>query len=186
MLGGKGANQAVALAQLGLHPAVVAVAGDDGVGARLIEQAERDGIDVSAVTRRRGSVTALMADIVDHQGRWRYLEDAPEAVQLTEGDLAAAGGMLADAAWASIQLQPPPQVALAAAAAARRAGCSVVLDGAPAQGRHRDELLAVADVVRADGGRRGCSPRPASRTRVTPPRQRLRSARTAPAWWPSQ
>jgi ribokinase len=176
MLGGKGANQAVALAQLGLHPAVVAVAGDDGVGARLIEQAERDGIDVSAVTRRRGSVTALMADIVDHQGRWRYLEDAPEAVQLIEGDLAAAGGMLADAAWASIQLQPPPQVALAAAAAARRAGCSVVLDGAPAQGRHRDELLAVADVVRADGGRRGCSPRPASRTRVTPPRQRLRSA----------
>lgn len=150
MLGGKGANQAVALAQLGLRPALVAVAGDDDTGTRLIEQAELDGIDASAVTRRRGSVTALMVDIVDRDGRWRYLEDAPEPVQLNEGDLEAACGLLATAAWASIQLQQPPRTALAAAVAARRAGCSVVLDGAPANGRHRDELLAAADVVRAD------------------------------------
>lgn len=69
MLGGKGANQAVALAQLGMRPALVAVAGDDGTGTRLIAQAERDGIDVSAVTRRRDCATALRVDIVDRGGR---------------------------------------------------------------------------------------------------------------------
>jgi sugar/nucleoside kinase (ribokinase family) len=42
MLGGKGANQAVAVAQLGLRPALIAVAGDDEAGSRLLEQARRD------------------------------------------------------------------------------------------------------------------------------------------------
>ncbi len=49
MLGGKGADQAVALAQLGLRPALVAVAGDDATGPELLAQAKVDGIDVSAV-----------------------------------------------------------------------------------------------------------------------------------------
>jgi ribokinase len=154
VLGGKGANQAVALAQLGLSPALVAVAGADDEGASLLEQAERDGINVSAVTRRQGAVTALMVDIVA-RGRWRYLEDAPASVQLTEGDVAAAEWLLAGAGWASVQLQQPPEAALAAATAARKAGCTVVLDGAPADGQLRDELLAAADVVRADAREAG-------------------------------
>jgi ribokinase len=155
MLGGKGANQAVALAQLGLRPALVAVAGDDDVGTRLLGQAERDGIDVSCVTRRDGCATALMVDIVGHDGQWRYLEDAPGPVQLTSGDVAAAAGLLTTAAFASVQLQQPPEAALAAATVARRAGCAVVLDGAPAGGRLRAELLAAANVVRADAREAG-------------------------------
>jgi ribokinase len=165
MLGGKGANQAVALAQLGMHPALVAVAGDDDVGARLLTQAGRDGIDVSAVTRRHGCATALMVDIVDHDGRWRYLEDAPRTVQLTESDVAVAGRLLTGAGWACVQLQQPPESALAAAAAARKAGCLVVLDGAPADGRLRDELLAAADVVRADAREAGLLARTCIRNR---------------------
>ncbi len=44
--GGKGANQAVGLAQLGVRPTLVAVAGDDAIGDVLLEQARRAGIDV--------------------------------------------------------------------------------------------------------------------------------------------
>jgi ribokinase len=150
MLGGKGANQAVALAQLGMSPALVAVAGDDEMGTCLLAQAERDGINVSAVTRRRGADTALMVDIVDRDGRWRYLENIPSDVELRESDVAAAAGLLTGVAWASVQLQQPPESALAAVTAAREAGCGVLLDGTPADGRLRDELLAAADVVRAD------------------------------------
>jgi len=39
MLGGKGANQAVALAQLGIPVALVAVAGTDDVGRKLLRRA---------------------------------------------------------------------------------------------------------------------------------------------------
>jgi ribokinase len=59
VLGGKGAEQAVALARLGLSPALVAVASADDEGASLPGQTERDCIDVSAVIRRPGAVTAL-------------------------------------------------------------------------------------------------------------------------------
>ena len=149
MLGGKGANQAVALAQLGMRPALVAAAGDDRTGTDLLRQAERDGVDVSATARRPGTRTGLIVDIVDRRGQWRYLEELPSSVLLTEADVAAAGRLLTRAQWASIQLQQPSAVAVAAARAAHRAGCQVVLDGAPDE-RHRDALLSCANVVRAD------------------------------------
>jgi ribokinase len=71
MLGGKGANQAVGLAQLGVRVALLGVAGTDETGEWLLAQARRDGIDVSQVVRRGES--GLIVDIVDGDGRWRYL-----------------------------------------------------------------------------------------------------------------
>ncbi len=150
MLGGKGANQAVALAQLGLHPALVAVAGDDETGTRLIERADRDGIDTSAVVRREGTRTGLIVDVVDSSGQWRYLEDLPQSVLLTEADVRAAATLIETAGWVSLQLQQPPEATLPAARLAAGAGVRVVLDGAPEGDANRAELLSLASVVRAD------------------------------------
>jgi ribokinase len=150
MLGGKGANQAVAVAQLGLRPALIAVAGDDEAGSRLLEQAGRDGIDVSAVIRREGTATGLIVDIVDAGGRWRYLEDLPPSVLLSESDVHAAARLFGGARWASVQLQQPAAAVLTAAMRARQAGCRVLLDGAPPEGVDKEALLEAADVVRAD------------------------------------
>jgi ribokinase len=44
LLGGKGANQAVGLAQLGLRPALAGVVGEDQVGHRLLTQASQDRV----------------------------------------------------------------------------------------------------------------------------------------------
>jgi ribokinase len=150
MLGGKGANQAVAVAQLGLRPGLMAVAGDDEAGSRLLEQASRDGIDVSAVTIREGAATGLITDIVDADGHWRYLEDLPPSVLLSESDVWAAARLFDGARWASVQLQQPAAAVLMAAVLARQAGCRVLLDGAPPDGVDKEALLGAADVVRAD------------------------------------
>jgi ribokinase len=48
-------------------------------------------------------------------------------VQLTESDVAMAGRLLTGAGWACVQLQQPPESALAAASAGRKAGCLVAL-----------------------------------------------------------
>ena len=148
VLGGKGANQAVGLAQLGLPVALVGVVGADDAGADVLEQARRDGIDVSHVVRR--GTTALLVDVVDAPGSRRLLEHVPDESWLTPADVTAAGALLAGADTVSLQLQQPPDVALAAARAAAAQGRRVVLDGAPQGGRHRDALLALAEVVRAD------------------------------------
>jgi ribokinase len=150
MLGGKGANQAVAVAQLGLRPALIAVAGDDEAGSRLLEQARRDGIDVSAVTIREGTATGLITDIVDAAGHWRYLEDLPPSVLLSKRDVRAAARLFDGARWASVQLQQPAAAVLTAAVLAGQAGCRVLLDGAPPGGVDKKALLRAADVVRAD------------------------------------
>ncbi|GAA3679884.1 PfkB family carbohydrate kinase [Lentzea roselyniae] len=141
MLGGKGANIAVGLAQLGAPVRLVGVVGDDDVGERLIARAAADGIDTGSVVRRPDCATGLIVDVV--AGGWRYLEDLPDGVLLTESDIDP--DVMAQAGAVVLQLQQPPEVALKAARAARG---RVVLDGSPE--RLRDELLACADVVRAD------------------------------------
>ncbi|PZG00239.1 carbohydrate kinase [Micromonospora deserti] len=150
LLGGKGANQAVAAAQLGASVGLLGVVGDDEVGERLLAQARADGIDVGAVLRRPGTPTGLIVDVVDAAAHWRYLEDLPQATLLTAADVAGAAGALRAARAVLVQLQQPAAAALAAARAAREAGRLVVLDGAPDDPAALDELLAVADVLRAD------------------------------------
>jgi ribokinase len=149
LLGGHGANQAVALAQLGLRPALAGVVGEDQIGQRLLTQARHDRVDVSAVIRRPGIRTALVVDIVDGSGHWRYLEDIPAEMLLTEGDVRTCRHLLLPGRWVSVQMQQPPAAVLAAVTGAEQAGCRVVLDGAPAE-EHRTRLLAMADVLRAD------------------------------------
>lgn len=147
-LGGKGANQAVALAQLGVRPRLVAAAGDDVIGDVLLDQARRDGIDVTAVVRRRDTLTGLIVELLDADGTWRYVQHLPEAVLLTERDVEAARAVIAGADAVLVQLQQPPAAALAAARIGHDAGRLVVLDGVPEE--RRADLPAAADVVRAD------------------------------------
>jgi ribokinase len=147
VLGGKGANQAVALAQLGVAPGLLGVVGDDRHAAEVLERAIADGIDVGPVVRRRGCRTGLIVDVVDAGGRWRYLEDLPQSVLLSAADVEAAW---ADAGTVVVQLQQPLDAVCAALDLARRRAATTVLDGAPPSASARADLLARTDVLRAD------------------------------------
>jgi ribokinase len=155
MLGGKGANQAVALAQLGTAVGLLGVVGEDEVGDRLVARARSDRIDVGRVVRRPGTETALIVDLVDQRGRWRYLEHIPERTLVGVADVDAAAPALRAATAVSVQLQQPSATALAVVRHARAAGRWVVLDGAPSDDAHRGPILAAADVVRADAREAG-------------------------------
>ncbi|MGY0006346.1 PfkB family carbohydrate kinase [Micromonospora sp. I033] len=155
LLGGKGANQAVGLAQLGVRVGLLGVVGEDEVGDRLLGRARSDGIDVAPVLRRPDTPSALIVDVVDGRARWRYLEDIPEATLLTEGDVTAAAEVLRAARAVVVQLQQPLPAALAAARHARDADRLVVLDGAPEDPDGAAELLSRADVLRADAREAG-------------------------------
>jgi ribokinase len=150
MLGGKGANIAVAAAQLGSRVALIGVVGADHTGDWLLGQARADRIDTTAVVSRSGTTSGLIVDLVTPEATWRYLEDLPDGVLLTAADIRAARRTLADASSVVIQLQQPSAAAFTAATYAREASLRVVLDGAPAHDARRDQLLAAADVLRAD------------------------------------
>lgn len=144
MLGGKGANQAVGLAMRGASVALVGVVGTDDVGAGLLAQARVDGLDVARVVRRDES--ALLVDLVE-DGERRLIEHVPEQALLTIDDVRAAEGLFAGADTVCLQLQQPLDALLQAARSAASSGARLVLDGAVDDA---DELLAAADVLRAD------------------------------------
>lgn len=147
LLGGKGANQAVGLVQLGLPVALIGVVGNDIAGDFVLQQAQSDGIDAGGIVRR--GTTALLIDVVGRQGERMLLEDVPESSLVQVADLDRSATLFESADTVSIQLQQPSATALAAARRARERRLRVVADGVPAADV-RAELLASVDVLRAD------------------------------------
>ncbi len=147
MLGGKGANQAVGLRQLGADVALLAVSGQDAIGSELIDSAREDGIDTAAVGRRGPS--ALLVDVVDGAGHRRLLEHVPSTSLVTVADVRAAAQAITTADTVCLQLQQPAAALREAARLATETGARIVLDGG-IDGEARRELLAAAHVVRAD------------------------------------
>jgi ribokinase len=148
VLGGKGANCAVAVARLGSSVGLLAVAGSDAAGDDVLAQAAADGVDTRHVVRRADTPTGLIVEVLEPDGSWRYLQHLPDAVLLSAEDVAPAAGALRAARAVVLQAQQP---GAALELCARHAGADalVVLDGAPDEDA-RAQLLAAADVVRAD------------------------------------
>jgi ribokinase len=149
LLGGKGANIAVGLAQLDMPVAVVGVVGDDLVGNELLAQCERDHLDTTAARRRPETESALMVDVVTADGQWRYLESLPTGVLLTPADIAEADELLGAARNVVIQLQQPAD-AVVAALDRLDPTCRVILDGVPEDATRRDRIVAAGSVLRMD------------------------------------
>jgi ribokinase len=149
VLGGGGANPAVALAQLGVPVALIGVVGDDGPGAQVLAQASRDGVDVSCVVPRAGADTAFLLDLVEDGGRRRLVEDVPDGVLLRPEDVAGAADQLAGCQALIVELRQPGD-AVRTALDLLPETAFVVADGAPSDEATRAAVLARAAVVRAD------------------------------------
>lgn len=146
-LGGKGANQAVGLAQLDAPVALIGVLGNDHYGDQAQAQAVQDGIDVSGIVRR--GRTALLVDLVDELASRRLFESIPADALCSVLDLSRSSALIARADTVSIQLQQPQHTVLEAARQGRAAGALVVADGAVHPDLQAD-LLPLLDVLRAD------------------------------------
>lgn len=147
VVGGKGANQAVGMVQLGASVQLLGVVGEDHVGGELLRSLGEDGVGTGWV-RRRGT-SALLVDVVDEEGERRLLEDVPDDSLLTVDDVRAGQSAFPGADTVCLQQQQPAAALAVAARMAQAAGARVVLDGQPPDGVRR-ELLEAAWVLRAD------------------------------------
>ena len=134
--GGKGANQAVALARLGADVALVSAVGDDEPGRWSLEQLEHDGVDVSGVTITPGTATGTAFVLLDAQAENLIVVD-PGANSLVVAPTGLDGQVLL------LSLEVPMATVLAAATLS---AAPVVLNAAPAQPLPA-ELLAQVDVL---------------------------------------
>jgi ribokinase len=147
VLGGKGANQAVAAARAGATSAMIGCVGDD-LFRRLVLIGLRDGgVDASAVTTVAGptGVAHIRVDINTGQNDIVTVPLAnscltPDLAERQLRAVASSGDVLL------LQLEIPLETAFRAAEVGRELGMIVVLDPAPATVLP-DEIWSFVDVV---------------------------------------
>ena len=83
--GGKGANQAVALARLGVETRMAGMVGDDGFGQTYLEHFRKNGVNVEAVETRPGATTGLANILVSDDGE-NVIVLVPGANALCDGE----------------------------------------------------------------------------------------------------
>ena len=66
--GGKGANQAYAVARMGMAGAMIGAVGDDAFGAEMVSNLETAGVDAAGVVRRACVASGVAMIVVDGNG----------------------------------------------------------------------------------------------------------------------
>ena len=131
--GGKGANQAVACARQGAQVAMVGCVGDDGFADQLRASLVQQGVDVTGVRGAPSQATGVAVILVDDAAQ-NCIAVVPGANALLGlQDVDAVQPLLERAALLLLQLEVPIATVLSAATLARRCGCRVLLNTAPAQ-----------------------------------------------------
>jgi ribokinase len=131
--GGKGANQAVAIAKLGAHAIFVARLGDDVFGHQSLENFQNEHVDTRYVTLTPDVPSGVALITVDAVGNNAIVvapganaKLSPEDVRRAQSDIASAGAVVA-------QLEVPLATVQCTAELAQQAGVIFILNPAPAQ-----------------------------------------------------
>jgi ribokinase len=175
--GGKGANQAVAAARLGRDVALVGRVGADPDGQRLRGVLETEGVRLDHLRDDPDAPTGVALIAVAPSGENTIIVSPGANARVGPEDVAAAGGLLADAAVTLLQLEIPPEAVGAAVAAA---GGTLVLNPAPAR-ELPGEVLARVDVLvpnRSELGVLGSAPEPADAGAAVALARRLQGPRS--------
>ena len=144
--GGKGANQAVAVARLGIPTKMVGRVGSDDFGTQLSYSLGVTGVDTDSVLVEEGVNSGIAVISVDQAGENTIIFLAGANGHVNETDVERLSSLLPEAAVLLIQLEIPMSVVLLAAAAAQKVGCPVILDPAPAQ-ELPEELYGMVDIM---------------------------------------
>ena len=144
--GGKGSNQAVGVARLGVPCALLACVGADRFGAEALDLWRGEGVDASWVVSRSEGPTMAGFIILDEHGDNRIITDPGANALLTPDDVATFAPVLAASRVLLTQLEIPVATVAAALRTARRSGVTTILNPAPARPLP-PEILGVADIL---------------------------------------
>jgi ribokinase len=137
--GGKGANQAVAIARLGVPVQMVGRVGGDRFGSTLVESLQAAGVGCDGIRVDESTSSGVAAIAIDDQGE-NHIIIVPGAngqVDLSDVERLPSSTVLL------LQLEIPMSAVLAAA----RSNATIILDPAPAPTELPDELYAIVDIL---------------------------------------
>lgn len=129
--GGKGANQAVAVARLGGDTVFVARLGDDSFGAETLHHLKAEGMDTTYVKLTPGASSGVALIPVDAKGENNIIVASGANALLSVADIKEAEAEIKNAGILLMQLETPISTLEYAAQTAHAAGVKVVLNPAP-------------------------------------------------------
>lgn len=144
--GGKGANQAVQAAKLGVPTYMVGCVGEDAQGAFLMQTAEKYGLNTTYVK--------MLDNVSSGMGVITALDDGSVFASIVRGanysvtreDIDAAGPVMREAAIVILQMEIPVEINEYAVKKAKEYGCTVLMNAAPAMEVPK-ELLSSCDII---------------------------------------
>jgi ribokinase len=144
--GGKGANQAVASAKLGVPTTFLGKMGDDIFRQNLRASMKRDGVDLSAVLVDPKEPTGTALITVDRRGENEIVVISGSNMKLRPADLDRRRSLFRSARVVLLQLEIPVPTVARAAALGRQAGAAVILNPAPAR-KLPSSMLRSVDIL---------------------------------------
>ena len=131
--GGKGANQAVAAARMGVATAMVGRVGDDIFGPQLIESLAASGVDVSRVGVELGASSGIAVVNIDASTQNRIIQILGANTTCGQAEGERVMEALEGASTLMLQLEVPVELSLSVARQAAAMGKRVILDPGPAR-----------------------------------------------------
>jgi ribokinase len=145
--GGKGANQAVAAAKLGISTQIVGRLGGDDFGRQLLAGLQTAGVQTDGVLVDEATSSGVAVITVDDAGENNIIIVAGANGRVNQQDVERLSNVLPGAAALLLQLEVPLPAVLAAAQVARQVGVTVILDPAPARTDIPPELYPLVDII---------------------------------------
>ncbi|NJN85318.1 MAG: ribokinase [Leptolyngbyaceae cyanobacterium SL_7_1] len=145
--GGKGANQAVAIARLAVPVQLVGRVGADQFGDRLRQGLEENGVECTGVAIDASTSSGIALIAVDDRAENHIILIPGANGRVDETDIARLGQSLPHAQLLLLQLEIPLEAVVAAAQQARAIGVAVMLDPAPAPSTLPPDLYPLIDIL---------------------------------------
>jgi len=141
--GGKGANQAVCAAKLGARTTFIGKVGPDVLGRRLKETMRQAGVQLTHLMTDPAASTGTAMISVDASGENQIIVVSGANMQITPADIRKHRRAFSGARVVLSQLEIPLESVRETLRAAKEAGCTVVLNPAPARPLPRSILRNV-------------------------------------------
>lgn len=147
-LGGKGANQAVAVAKLGGDIRFVGAVGKDAFGELAVKEMQQFGLNTDGVRMIDGVDTGIAIIQVEEAGQNTIVVCAGANAHWSASDIDAYASDIAKAKITLLQREVPHDVNLAVAKAVKAAGGTVLLDPAPVGDASRmADLISLSEII---------------------------------------
>ena len=145
--GGKGANQAVAIAKLGIPVSLVGQVGDDTFGQTLINSLQSSGVNTDGININSHTYSGIASIVVDRYGA-NTIACAGGANNLVrEAEIEQFIRLLPQAKIVLLELGIPLATVLTAAREAKAHDCLLILDPAPVTANLPEELYSLVDII---------------------------------------